>query len=138
MIALEPQPVEKIEEGRATFLIEIEAEKTALCHVIYAFQLASQIAIGVPPRSQLVDIPFRESMLVRDGSPEACDLGELWSERLDRVGWTGGFDLEVGSDLWPHPSPAEDISIDDIEGLIPGLRRYGGPLQMMCEKASVS
>ena len=43
------QAIEEIKEGCARLLIDIEAEKTALGHVVDAFQLATQVGVGVPP-----------------------------------------------------------------------------------------
>src|SRR3954447_24713213 len=76
-------------------------------------------------------------MLVRNGLPEVPGVGELWSKRLDRLRWADWLDTEVGSELRPHPSPAEGIPVHHIEGLIASLRRHCSPLQMLRQEPCI-
>ena len=88
-----------------------------------------------------------EARRLRSGSTRLFDLaillqivfgaGELLFEGSAFAWEWGGFDAEPRGEARPHPAPAEDVAVDDVEGLVAGGGCGCGPFEMAGEQAGV-
>src|SRR6187402_2545165 len=131
------QLIKEIEERLRCGLNRGEAEKTALCHVVDAFELASEISVCVPPGDELIDVVFGQVMFRGNRLPKFGGLLHAVVERSSGLGWALWLDAEVCGDLRPEPAPAEGVSVHDVEGLVVRCRCECGPFEMLREDACV-
>ena len=129
--------VEKIEEALVGGLVGEEAELAALTHVGDDFNGPAKVSVGVPGGCKDGEIGFGEIVFLSDRVPDGCGVGELLLERRDCAIEGCGLDAEPVSDARPHPTPAEDVAVDDVEGLVASYGRCGCPLEMTREKTGV-
>jgi hypothetical protein len=128
---------EEVEEAVVGGLVVEEAELAALAHVGDDFDGTAEVGVGVPGGGEVVEVGFGEMVTVGDVAPDWFGVGELLLEGGAFAGEGRGFDAEPLGEAGPHPAPAEDVAVDDVEGLVAGGGRGGGPLEMAGEETGV-
>ncbi len=88
----------------------------------------------MPGRHEAVHVRFGQIVAFCNLAPDRSILGHLLFERLYGAIEGGGFQLEPGGNAAPHPLPAEDIAIDDVEFAVGCTRCRGSPEEMAGEK----
>ena len=84
---------EEIEEGGRRLLVAEEAEAAALAHVVDALEGAAEVAVGVPPGNEAVDVLLGEVVLGGDLGP------------VRRCGGHAGFEGSEASGGPSHCTP---------------------------------
>ncbi len=142
MLRDETARAQEFKEGEKGFvrgLVVEEAEFAAFGHVSDDFDGAAEIGVGVPGGGEAVEVGFDEVVPLGEDAPLLVGFGggELGFE-WGGFGWKrGGGEVEPIGEARPHPGPAEDVSVDHVEGLVAGGGGGGGPEEMTREEAGV-
>src|SRR3954454_6063564 len=75
------EPVEQVQERAPAVLGLGEAGLPALGHVGVGLDGATEVAVGVPPRGELIDIRLGQALALGDAPPDLGGLGHLLDQR---------------------------------------------------------
>jgi hypothetical protein len=76
-------------------------------------------------------------VLLSNVGPNRAYVRKLFFKRRGMTRIPSGVDPKVTCESRLQPAPAEDVAVDDIEGLIPASFGSRGPLHMLRKDASV-
>src|ERR1700743_3159217 len=76
-------------------------------------------------------------MLFCETSPNGTGVGELLLEWDDLAAPRRGHDAEPIGKARPHPVPAKNVSVDNVEGLIAGCCSRCSPFEVTSEETCV-
>jgi hypothetical protein len=125
------------EEALQGDAIAVEAAFAAAAHVGEALDRTPEVAVRVPPGGDAVEVRFDETVLLGERGP--ARQGILHPRRqgaiLAVVPLPGH--VEVLGDPLPHPAPAEDVAVGDVERRVGGGRGGRGPHHLLGEEIDV-
>src|SRR5882724_6593745 len=97
----------QIKEGVARILVGKETRLAAFRHIGNAFDLTTEIQIGMPWGCQAFKVSFNETLAGSDCSPDRPKVPHLFLQ-WGRVTWIGrGFQAEKSGELRPEPLRAK-------------------------------
>jgi hypothetical protein len=125
--AIGTQALKKSEERVIRGLVPCEAQSAALGHVGHHFDRAAEICIGMPWRGEPGEVGFRQPVTLSDIPPYPRVIRHLLFERIRRAIERRRLQTEPFGNAAPHPLPAENVAIDDVERLVRRCGGLGGP-----------
>ena len=131
------QPREQVQEAGQGGAVGREPGGTAARHVGEALDVASQVAVRVPPRGDAPDVLLPQSFALGQSGPHRLRPHHLLLQGSGRTLEADRLDPQGLGQARPHPAPAEDIAVGDVEGQVARSRSGGRPVHLLGQDAGV-